>query len=46
MEEAIKQIGQRLRGLREVLDITTDEAAQVCGISSTKRWRTARASSL
>ena len=34
MEEAIKQIGQRLRGLREVLDITTDEAAQVCGITT------------
>ena len=34
MEEAIKQIGLRLRGLREVLDITTDEVAQVCGITT------------
>ena len=34
MEEAIRQIGERLRGLREVLDITAEEAAQVCGITT------------
>ena len=33
MEEQIKQIGERLRGLRDVLDITTDEMAAICGIS-------------
>lgn len=33
MEESIKQIGQRLRGLREVLDISAEEIAELCGIS-------------
>ena len=33
MEEQIKQIGERLRGLRDVLDITTNEMAAICGIS-------------
>ena len=33
MEESIKQIGQRLHGLREVLDIPVEEIAQLCGIS-------------
>jgi len=33
MEEQIKQIGERLRGLRDVLDISTEEMAEVCGIS-------------
>jgi transcriptional regulator with XRE-family HTH domain len=33
MEEAIKQIGQRLKGLREVLDIPAEEIAELCGIS-------------
>jgi len=33
MEEAIKQIGERLRGLRDVLDITAGEVAELCGIS-------------
>lgn len=33
MEESIKQIGQRLRGLREVLDISAEEIAELCGIT-------------
>ena len=32
MEDAIKQIGQRLKGLREVLDIPAEEVAQLCEI--------------
>lgn len=33
MDEAIKQIGQRLKGLREVLNIDVSEIAELCGIS-------------
>ena len=33
MEDAIKQIGQRLKGLREVLDIPAEEVAQLCEVS-------------
>ena len=33
MEDSIKQIGQRLKGLREVLDIPAEEVAEVCGVS-------------
>lgn len=33
MEDSIRQIGQRLRGLREVLDISAEEVAELCGIS-------------
>ncbi len=33
-EEAIIQIGHRLKGLREVLDIPVDKMAQLCGISN------------
>lgn len=33
MEDAIKQIGERLKGLREVLDIQAQEVADLCGIS-------------
>lgn len=33
MDEAIKQIGQRLKGLREVLDIPAEEVAELCGIT-------------
>jgi len=36
MEEAIKQIGERLKGLREVLDLSTKELADTCGISLEK----------
>ena len=33
MEEAIKQIGERLKGLRDVLDVPAEEVAALCGIS-------------
>jgi transcriptional regulator with XRE-family HTH domain len=33
MEEAIKQIGERLKGLRDVLNIPAEEVAELCGIS-------------
>ena len=36
MEEAIKQIGDRLRGLRESLDLTTDEVAKAGGVTKEK----------
>lgn len=32
MDEQLKQIGERLRGLRDVLDITADEMAETIGI--------------
>ena len=33
MDEQLKQIGERLRGLRDVLDIEAQEVADLCGIS-------------
>ena len=33
MNEGIRQIAERLKGLRDVLDITVEEIAVVCGIS-------------
>ncbi len=36
MEEAIKQIGERLKGLREVLDIPAQDLADTCGITLDK----------
>lgn len=36
MDEQLKQIGERLRGLREVLDIPSTEVAEVIGISTEK----------
>ena len=36
MEEAIKQIGERLKGLRDVLDIPAEEIAETCGITLDK----------
>jgi transcriptional regulator with XRE-family HTH domain len=33
MDEQLKQIGERLRGLRDVLDISAEEVANLCGIS-------------
>ncbi len=33
MEDAIKQIGERLKGLRDVLDIPAQEVADLCGVS-------------
>src|SRR5574344_130360 len=32
-EESIKQIGERLKGLRDVLDIPVKDVAELCGIS-------------
>lgn len=32
MEEAIKQIGERLKGLRDVLDIPAEDIANLCGL--------------
>ncbi|MDD6506202.1 MAG: transcriptional regulator, partial [Prevotellaceae bacterium] len=32
-EESLIQIGQRLRGLREVLDIPAGDIAQLCGFT-------------
>ncbi len=36
MDEQLKQIGERLRGLREVLDIPAEEVAEVIGIDVEK----------
>lgn len=36
MDEQLKQIGERLRGLREVLDITPEEVAETIGIDVEK----------
>ena len=36
MEDQLKQIGERLRGLRDVLDLSVDEVAAVIGISVDK----------
>ena len=33
MDEQIRQIAERLRGLREVLELSTEEVARDCGIS-------------
>ena len=33
MEEAIKQIGERLKGLRESLDLSVQEMAETCGVT-------------
>lgn len=34
MDEEIKQIGERLRGLRDVLDIPAEDIANLCGITT------------
>ena len=36
MDEQIKQIAIRLKGLRDVLDLTTQDVAQASGISEEK----------
>ena len=36
MEEAIKQIGERLKGLRESLDLSVEEMAETCGVTEEK----------
>lgn len=33
MEEQIRQIAERLKGLREVMDVSVEDAATTCGIS-------------
>ena len=33
MEESIRQIGERLKGLREVFNIPAEEVAELCDIS-------------
>ncbi|HBJ77089.1 MAG TPA: transcriptional regulator, partial [Porphyromonadaceae bacterium] len=33
MNEQIKQIATRLKGLRDAIDITEKEAAEACGIT-------------
>ena len=32
MHDAIEQIGERLRGLRDVLDIPAEDVAQLCDL--------------
>lgn len=36
MDDAIKQIGERLKGLREVLDLSAQEVADTCGLTLEK----------
>ena len=36
MDDHLKQIGERLRGLRDALDLTAQEVADTCGISLEK----------
>ena len=38
MDEAIKQIGERLKGLREVLNIPAEEVAELCDTASTSMY--------
>ena len=37
MDEQLKQIGERLKGLRDVLDIPVSEMAETIGISRLQR---------
>ncbi|MBO4825994.1 MAG: cupin domain-containing protein [Prevotella sp.] len=39
MEEELKQIGERLKGLRDVLDIPAEEVAELCGITKEQYLR-------
>ncbi len=39
MDEQLRQIGERLRGLREVLDIPAAEVAELCGITAAQYER-------
>ena len=36
MDEQLRQIGERLRGLRDALDLTAEEVAETCGIDLEK----------
>ena len=40
MDEAIRQIAERLRGLRDVLELTTEEVARDCGIEQSEYEQT------
>ena len=40
MHDAIKQIGERLRGLRDVLDIPAEDVAQLCDLDINPDMRT------
>ena len=42
MDEAMKLIGERLKGLREILDIEPAELASLCGISEARYLRIER----
>ena len=33
MEEAIKQIGERLKGLRDIMEVSVKDMAELCGIT-------------
>lgn len=33
MDEQIRQIAERLRGLRDAMELTTEELSQECGIN-------------
>ena len=33
MNDAIKAVADRLKGLREIMDVSVEEAAKVCGIT-------------
>ena len=36
MDEQLKQIGERLKGLRDALDLTAQEVADACGLHVAK----------
>lgn len=36
MDEQLKQLGERLRGLRDVLDLSVEEVAKTCGVTPEK----------
>ena len=36
MDEQLKQLGERLRGLRDVLDLSVEEVAETCGVTPEK----------
>ena len=41
MDEQIKQIAERLRGLRDALELSPEEVAKACQLS-TCRWKAGR----
>ena len=38
MDEQIRQIAERLKGLRDALDMTEEEVAADCGLTNTVTW--------